>query len=31
MEVALGEHKVPVSKSYRDALLALVDQNLLKK
>ena len=30
-EVALGAHKVPVSKSYREALLALVDQNLLRK
>lgn len=30
-EVALGEHKVPVSKSYREALLTHVDQNLLRK
>jgi DNA-binding LytR/AlgR family response regulator len=30
-EVTLDGLKIPVSKSYRDALLALVDQNLLRK
>lgn len=30
-EVTLGNHRIPVSKSYRDTLLALVDKKLLRK
>jgi DNA-binding LytR/AlgR family response regulator len=30
-EVTLGEHRIPVSKSYRDSLLALIDKKLLKR
>jgi DNA-binding LytR/AlgR family response regulator len=30
-EIVIGPHRIPVSKSYRDALLALVDKSLLRK
>lgn len=31
LEVSIGPHNIPVSKNYRDALLALVDKKLLRK
>ena len=31
LEVIIGQHTVPVSKNYRDALLSLVDKKLLRK
>ena len=31
LEVVIGAHNIPVSKNYRDALLALVDKKLLRK
>jgi len=31
LDVVIGPHHIPVSKSYRDALLALVDKKLLRK
>ncbi|WP_295117102.1 LytTR family DNA-binding domain-containing protein [uncultured Chitinophaga sp.] len=30
-EVVIGPHKLPVSKSYRDELMQLIDQKLIKK
>jgi DNA-binding LytR/AlgR family response regulator len=31
LDVVIGPHHIPVSKNYRDALLALVDKRLLRK
>jgi DNA-binding LytR/AlgR family response regulator len=31
LEVSIGQHTIPVSKSYREALLNLVDKKLLRK
>ncbi|HXB08489.1 MAG TPA: response regulator [Puia sp.] len=31
LEVTIGQHTIPVSKNYREALLALVDKKLLRK
>jgi DNA-binding LytR/AlgR family response regulator len=31
LDVVIGPHRIPVSKNYRDALLALVDKRLLRK
>jgi DNA-binding LytR/AlgR family response regulator len=31
LEISIGPHNIPVSKNYRDALLALVDKKLLRK
>jgi DNA-binding LytR/AlgR family response regulator len=31
LEVVIGAHTIPVSKNYRDALLALVDKRLLRR
>ena len=31
LEVIIGPHKIPVSKNYRETLLALIDKKLLRK
>ena len=31
LELTIGEHRIPVSKNYKEALLALVDKRLLRK